>query len=75
MQGELVPLQYKPPSPDRLNTILLLLSANPDVIGLKAASLDDPSWFTPAMDIYTDSAQPWDAMNPDLPKVPKMPEM
>ena len=49
------------------------LSANPDVLGLKAASLDDPSWFRPAMDIYTDSAQPWDAMNPDLPKVPKMP--
>lgn len=51
------------------------LSANPDVIGLKAASLDDPSWFRPAMDIYTASAQPWDVLNPDLPKVPKMPEM
>ncbi len=51
------------------------LSANPDIIGLKAASLDDPSWFQPAMDIYTDSAQPWDVMNPDLPKVPKMPQM
>ncbi|MCE2487291.1 MAG: GFA family protein [Desulfurellaceae bacterium] len=51
------------------------LSANPDIVGLKAASLDDPSWFRPAMDIYTDSAQPWDVMNPDLPKVPKMPQM
>jgi hypothetical protein len=51
------------------------LSASPEVLGLKAASLDDPSWFRPAIDIYTDSAQPWDAMNPDLPKVPKMPEM
>ena len=51
------------------------LSANPDIIGLKAASLDDPSWFRPAMDIYTDSAQPWDVMSPDLPKVPKMPQM
>lgn len=49
------------------------LSANPDIMGLKAASLDDPSWFKPAMDIYTDSAQPWDVMNPDVPKVPKMP--
>lgn len=49
------------------------LSANPDMMGLKAASLDDPSWFKPAMDIYTDSAQPWDVMNPELPKVPKMP--
>ena len=35
------------------------LSANPDIVGLKAASLDDPSWFRPAVDIYTDSAQPW----------------
>ena len=51
------------------------LSANPDVMGLKAASLDDPSWFKPAMDIYTDSAQPWDVMDPDVPKVPKMPPM
>ena len=51
------------------------LSANPDIVGLKAASLDDPSWFRPAMDIYTDSAQPWDVMNPDLPKVPEMPQM
>ena len=51
------------------------LSANPDIVGLKAASLDDPSWFRPAVDIYTDSAQPWDVMNPDLPKVPKMPQM
>lgn len=49
------------------------LSANPDMMGLKAASLDDPSWFKPAMDIYTDSAQPWDVKNPELPKVPKMP--
>jgi hypothetical protein len=51
------------------------LSANPDIVGLKAASLDDPSWFRPAVDMYTDSAQPWDVMNPDLPKVPKMPQM
>lgn len=51
------------------------LSANPGIVGLKAASLDDPSWFRPSVDIYTDSAQPWDVMNPDLPKVPKMPQM
>ncbi len=38
-----------------------------------AGSLDDPSWFRPAMDLYTASAQPWDYMNPDLPKFPKMP--
>ncbi len=50
------------------------LSANPNMMGINAASLDDPSWYRPAMDIYTDSAQPWDHMNPDLPKSPKMPQ-
>ena len=33
-----------------------------------AGSLDDPSWFRPGMDIYTSSAQPWDHMDPALPK-------
>ncbi|KST68251.1 GFA family protein [Mastigocoleus testarum] len=46
---------------------------NPDLMGIMAGSLDDPSYFQPTMDIYTDSAQPWDYMNPDLPKFGKMP--
>jgi len=50
-------------------------AAVPDLMGIVAGSLDDPSWYRPAMDIYTDSAQPWDYMNPDLPKFPKMPPM
>ena len=32
------------------------------------------SWFTPQADIYTASAQPWDYMNPDLPKFPGLPQ-
>jgi len=48
-------------------------SAAPDRIVILAASLDDPSIFKPAMDIYTSSAQPWDYMNPALQKFPKMP--
>ncbi|MDZ7952067.1 GFA family protein [Nostoc sp. DedQUE09] len=44
-----------------------------ELLGIMAGSLDDPSWFQPAMDIYTASAQPWDYMNPDLPKFAKMP--
>jgi hypothetical protein len=47
----------------------------PDLIVIQAASLDDPSIFKPAMDIYTSSAQPWDHMDPALPKFPKMPPM
>jgi hypothetical protein len=33
-----------------------------------AASLDDPSDHRPTMDIFTSSAQPWDFMDPALPK-------
>jgi hypothetical protein len=40
---------------------------------IAAASLDDPSVYQPAMDFFTSSAQPWDHMNPALPKFAKMP--
>lgn len=47
--------------------------ANPDVISIQAGSLDDPSWFKPQAEIYVASAQPWDYLNPDLPKFAKLP--
>jgi hypothetical protein len=40
---------------------------------ITAASLDDPSQFRPAMDFYISSAQPWDHMDPALPKFAQMP--
>jgi len=49
--------------------------AAPTMIGIMAGSLDDPGWYRPAMDFYTDSAQPWAFMDPALPKFPKMPPM
>jgi hypothetical protein len=45
----------------------------PELMGIMPGSLDDPSPHQPAMDIYTASAQPWDYMNPELPKYPKGP--
>jgi hypothetical protein len=45
----------------------------PDLVGIKAASLDEPSLYQPAADMYTDSAQAWDCMNPSLPKFAKAP--
>lgn len=45
----------------------------PDLTAIMAGSLDDPSWYQPNMDIYTASAQPWDSMNPELPKFQKSP--
>ncbi len=37
-------------------------------IGIRSASLDDPSWFAPQADIFTKSAQPWVQMDPALAK-------
>ena len=45
--------------------------AHPEFIGIKAATLDDPTLFKPSIDSWTDSAQPWDVMNPDTLKFPK----
>ena len=38
------------------------------VVGVLASSLDDPRGFRPQMDIFVSRAQPWDYMNPALPK-------
>lgn len=48
-------------------------SGMPDLAMIAAASLDDPTQYIPQLDIYVSSAQPWDHMNPALPKFPKMP--
>lgn len=45
----------------------------PHMITIRAASLDDPTVFRPTLDIYTECAQPWDHMNPELRKTPRMP--
>lgn len=42
--------------------------AAPSIVAIRAASLDDPGWFAPQMDVWTSDAQPWDQMNPVLPK-------
>ncbi len=47
--------------------------ASAEFLSIMAGSLDEPSEFRPTMDLYTASAQPWDYMNPDLPKFTKFP--
>jgi hypothetical protein len=42
-------------------------------VGIRPASLDDPSWFSPTVDIWTASAHPWDVMDPDRPRLPRGP--
>lgn len=50
-----------------------LPGSGPDMVTIRAGSLDDPSGYTPRQDIFTSSAQPWDYMNPNLPKASKLP--
>ena len=45
----------------------------PDLMAITASSLDDPSAFRPGMDLFTARAQPWDLMDPALPKFEGMP--
>jgi len=43
-------------------------------IGVTAGSLDDPRGFKPAVEIWMSDAQPWDIVDPALPKFEKYPE-
>jgi hypothetical protein len=44
-----------------------------NLVSIRPGTLDDPSSFRPIMDIYAASAQPWDRLDPDLPKHAKAP--
>ena len=54
--------------------ILAKTDANPDIVAIRTASLDDASWFNQQMDVWTSDAHPWDQMNPALPKFKKYPQ-
>ena len=45
----------------------------PQFVGILASTLDDPSWFRPQMDIFVSDAQPWDQMDPAIPKFAQYP--
>jgi hypothetical protein len=49
------------------------LAAMPDVMAIKAASLDEPARFKPTMNIYLSSAQPWAQLAQGLQNFEKMP--
>jgi hypothetical protein len=46
-------------------------SGRSEFVGIKAGSLDDPSWYRPTKDVWVGSAQPWDCLDPTLPKLRK----
>jgi hypothetical protein len=59
--------------PDCGSPIQVMTDSQPDIVAIRTASLDDPSWFSLQMDVWTSDAHPWDQMNPALPKFEKYP--
>jgi hypothetical protein len=45
----------------------------PQMMFVRAASLDDPAIFRPQMVVWAGARQPWDYLNPELPTFEKMP--
>ena len=74
-------------TPEQLSTIVreiprapgaeVTAECNPDsvadLVAIRTASLDNPSWFNQQIDVWTCDAHPWDQMNPALPKFEKYP--
>ena len=48
--------------------LYLQVSTRPDLVGLRAGTLDDPSRFRPQAHVFAKSAQPWDHLDPALPR-------
>ena len=42
-------------------------SAGVQHLGVRAASLDNPSWFKAEANVWVGSAQPWDHLDPAIP--------
>jgi hypothetical protein len=59
--------------PDCGSPILGKPDSAPHIVAIRTASLDDPSWFSPQMNLWTSDAHSWDQMNPALPKFEKYP--
>ena len=49
------------------------LEALPEMLGLRAGTLDDATAYRPTMNFYVASAQPWDHMDDALPRMPGSP--
>ena len=54
--------------PECGSPVFLTVSTRPDLVGLRAGTLDDPSAFQPEAHIFVRSAQPWDHLDPALPR-------
>jgi hypothetical protein len=59
--------------PDCGSPIISKLAAYPELIVVKAGTLDDPSWLKPEVHVWCASAQPWVTIPRDLPRFPGNP--
>jgi len=50
-----------------------LNAAMPELIFLRASSLDDPELFRPQMVVFASRAPSWDVLGPNLPSFAEMP--
>lgn len=48
-------------------------AAMPNMLAIRAGTLDEPSEYKPQVDIFTSHAVAWDVMDQNLPKSPRMP--
>ena len=53
--------------------LFILADLVPDLQGVWAASLDDPSQFKPSVQVWCGSAQSWGTLHPTLPRIAKAP--
>jgi hypothetical protein len=53
--------------------VYMTFPAMPGFFVVRAASLDDPGRYQPQLICWTAAAQPWDKVDPHLPKFDKMP--
>lgn len=59
--------------PECGSPVYVTFKANPDILALHAASLDDPARFKPQFVTYAVRGHAWDKLDPALPKFEKMP--
>ncbi len=53
--------------------VFMTFAANPDILTVRAASLDEPQRYQPQIVTYASRGYAWDNLDPDVPKFVKMP--
>ena len=53
--------------------VFMTFAATPDILTIRAASLDEPERYRPQMVTYASRGWAWDHLDPNVPKFAKMP--